>query len=156
MEVDSADFYDDLDGKDVSFNVSVEADYLYDQPEIIEDSIPLIFCDKNIPDSQPIDENFIDQYVTPAVKSEKNSPKQNIDIEKTTIEQSNSMVWHKLHKSKIAASNFGKVSKCQKNPDALMTTLIYDVSCISKALEYGKVHEQDAIKAYVAAKKKVV
>lgn len=37
-----------------------------------------------------------------------------------------------------------------------MTTLIYsDVSCISKALEYGTVHEQDAIKAYVAAKKVV-
>lgn len=40
VELDSADFYDDLDGKDVSFNVSVEADYIYDQPEIIEDSIP--------------------------------------------------------------------------------------------------------------------
>ena len=80
-----------------------------------------------------------------------------VDIEKVqrvTRGQSNNEVWRQLKRDKLTASNFHDAAVRQKEPDKFLRNIMY-ISEKKKgiaSLEYGQLHEGDAVASYVAAK----
>ena len=72
-------------------------------------------------------------------------------IEEETRERSDSVLWYRHRCLRLTASNFGKVAKRrQTTPVAnLVRTLLYSRNVETKALRWGKTHEDDAKQAYL-------
>ena len=75
-------------------------------------------------------------------------------VERVTRGQSNNEVWRQLKRDKLTASNFHDAAVRQKEPDKFLRNIMY-ISEKKKgiaSLEYGQLHEGDAVASYVAAK----
>ena len=75
-------------------------------------------------------------------------------IEKETRGQSENDAWKKLKETVLTASNFKKAAIRRKEPDALLKDIMYlntnKHNRVIPSLEYGNLHEQDAVDCYVA------
>ena len=80
-----------------------------------------------------------------------------VDIEKVegvTRGQSNNEVWRQLKRDKLTSSNFHDSAVRQKEPDKFLRNIMH-ISEKKKgiaSLEYGQLHDCDAVASYVAAK----
>ena len=75
-------------------------------------------------------------------------------VERVTRGQSNNEVWRQLKRDKLTASNFHDAAVRRKEPDKFLRNIMY-ISEKKKgiaSLEYGQLHEGDAVASYVAAK----
>lgn len=77
------------------------------------------------------------------------SAKQN-EIETSTKAQSNSLLWREERCKRLTASNFGKICKMKNNTPCSKTVIqiVYNTQIKCKAIEYGKSHENHAIKEF--------
>lgn len=75
-------------------------------------------------------------------------------VERLTRGQSNNEAWRELKRVKLTASNFHAAAIRQKEPDKLLRKIMYITRAKKPipALEYGQLHEDDAVASYVALK----
>ncbi|XP_078655620.1 uncharacterized protein LOC144902215 [Branchiostoma floridae x Branchiostoma belcheri] len=71
--------------------------------------------------------------------------------EEKTRQQASSSLWGNLRKERLTASKFGELCKRRRTTPCarIVTDMLYKGPITSAALRWGKVHEDDAIKAYV-------
>lgn len=79
-------------------------------------------------------------------------------IEKETHGQSQNEMWYKLKETVLTASNFKDAARRIKEPDILLKNIMYITGNNNKvaAMNYGNMHEQDAVNCYVSVKHKSV
>ena len=79
-----------------------------------------------------------------------------MDVEQATIGQSKNPLWHKVRKGKITASNVGTIVKRRNVTDEFVKgcKAPKDISYLP-AIRWGVVHEDDAVKQYVAVTENV-
>ena len=73
------------------------------------------------------------------------------EIEQKTRGQSDNLLWFQHRHLRITASNFGKVAKRRSTTPVagLVKTLLYTRGIETKALRWGRTHEDDARQAYL-------
>lgn len=69
-----------------------------------------------------------------------------INIERETVDQTNSTKWFKLRRNIITASNFGRIIALRPDTgcEGVLKNLLYSTNLDTKALEYGREHEYQA------------
>jgi len=70
------------------------------------------------------------------------------EIERETVEQSQSRKWLELRRYLLTASNFGQVilSRPDTGCEGILKSMLYSPDLDTRAMEYGREHEQDAKK----------
>jgi len=69
-----------------------------------------------------------------------------INIERETVDQTNSTKWFELRRNIITASNFGRIIALRPDTgcEGVLKSLLYSTNLDTKALEYGREHEYQA------------
>lgn len=69
-----------------------------------------------------------------------------INIERETVDQTNSTKWFELRRNIITASNFGRIIALRPDTgcEGVLKSLLYSTNIDTKALEYGREHEYQA------------
>ncbi|KAF2891109.1 hypothetical protein ILUMI_15064, partial [Ignelater luminosus] len=72
-------------------------------------------------------------------------------IQQMTRDQHGSADWRELRRTKLTASNFGEVIKRKPSTHChnLVKRLLYHKEINSKAVVYGRTHEEDAVQLYI-------
>lgn len=70
------------------------------------------------------------------------------EIERETVEQSQSRKWLELRRYLLTASNFGQVisSRPDTGCEGILKSMLYSPDLDTRAIEYGREHEQDVKK----------
>ena len=79
------------------------------------------------------------------------TPEKIREIERETIDQSQSSLWYTARRYRLTASSFGKVFQRLPStpPDSLVKQLLHPQHFSTRATEWGKLHESTALKMYV-------
>ncbi|KAI8487981.1 hypothetical protein Bbelb_344290 [Branchiostoma belcheri] len=75
---------------------------------------------------------------------------QQLSYEEKTRCQVSSPLWRELRKGRLTASKFGEICKRRRTTPCgrIVTDLLYKGNVTSKSLQWGRLHEDDAIEAY--------
>ena len=95
--------------------------------------------------------NELIERVTAFKESLRLAPDKIREIERETIDQSQSSLWYSARRYRLTASMFGKVLQRLPStpPDSLVKQLLHPQPFSTSATEWGKQHEATALKTYV-------